>query len=70
MKHIKAKFLKDEKPVGRAYTYKTSDDVIPGDIVLNEKGSKLQVVDETVDEEWIAVYGTDKIATVCKCKEE
>lgn len=70
MIYIKAKFLKDEKPVGRAYTYKTSDDVIPGDIVMNERGSKLQVIEETIDEEWISAYGTDKIATVSKCKEE
>ena len=37
-----------------------------GDIVTNDKGSKLTVVDEPVDAAWIKVYGADKVAVVKK----
>lgn len=66
MQFIKAKFLKDNQPTGRAYTYKTEDDVKVGDFVTNEKGSKLIVVDEPVDSAWIMAYGADKISVVKK----
>ena len=66
MQYIKAKFLKEDKPTGRAYTYRTEDDVKPGDIVTNDKGSKLTVVDEPVDAALIKAYGTDKVAVVKK----
>ena len=66
MKYIKAKFLKDGKPTGRGYTYKAGDDVNPGDIVKNVNGTKLMVLDETVDEEWLKAYGAENIATVEK----
>lgn len=61
---IKAKFQKDGKPYGRSYTYQTDDDVKPGDIVVNNKETKLEVVDEPVDEEWVKAYGESRIAVV------
>lgn len=62
MQYIKAKYMIP----GRSYTFKTEDDVKPGDIVTNDKGSKLTVVDEPVDVAWIKAYGADKVAVVKK----
>lgn len=70
MQYIKAKFIKQDKPTGRAYTYRTEDDVNPGDMVTDSKGSKLIVVDEAVDAAWILAYGSDKIGVVKKYAEE
>ena len=69
MQYIKAKFLKEDKATGRAYTYRTEDDVKLGDIVTDSKGSKLMVVDEPVDVEWIRAYGADKVGIVKKYEE-
>ena len=69
MQYIKAKFLKEDKPTGRAYTYRTESDVKPGDIVTDSKGSRLQVVDEPVDAEWIMAYGAEKVGIVKKYME-
>ena len=66
MKFLKAKFLKQDKPTGRSYTYRTEDDVHPGDIVTDVRGSKLAVVDENVDMGWVETYGADKVAKVSK----
>lgn len=63
-KYIKVKFLKNGKPSGRAYTYRTPVNVTPGDIVqINEKGQGI-VVDESVDMDWVEVYGADKIKCI------
>ena len=62
MQYIKAKFENSK----RSYTYRTDDSVKPGDIVTNDKGSKLTVLDEPVDAVWIKVYGADKVAVVKK----
>lgn len=62
MQYIKAKYMIP----GRSYTFKTEDNVKPGDIVTNDKGSKLTVVDEPVDAAWIKAYGADKVAVVKK----
>ena len=62
MQYIKAKFENSK----RSYTYCTEDNVKPGDIVTNDKGSKLTVVDEPVDAAWIKAYGADKVAVVKK----
>lgn len=70
MQYIKAKFLKDNKPIGRAYTYRAADDVKAGDVVKNVNGTKLMVTDEPVDENWLKTYGTENIATVEKYVEE
>ena len=66
MQYIKAKFMKDGNPTGRAYTYACETEVKPGDIVTNDKGSKLTVVDEPVDAAWIMAYGADKVGVVKK----
>ena len=66
MNYIKAKFMKDDKPTGRAYTYACEADVKPGDIVTNDKGSKLIVVDEQVDMACVEAYGADKVGVVKK----
>lgn len=62
MQYIKAKFENSKQ----SYTYRTDDSVKPGDIVTNDKGSKLTVVDEPVDAAWIKAYGADKVAVVKK----
>ena len=62
MQYIKAKFENSK----RSYTYRTEDDVKPGDIVTNDKGSKLTVVDEKMDEGWVMAYGVGNIAVVKK----
>ena len=69
MKFIKAKFMKDNQPSGRSYTYRCKDDVKAGDIVTNGKGSKLVVADEEVDMAWVEAYGADKIGVVKKYEE-
>lgn len=58
--------MKDGNPTGRAYTYKAADDIKAGDIVRNVNGTKLMVVDEPVDENWLKTYGAENIATVEK----
>ena len=60
MQYIKAKFENSK----RSYTYRTEDSVKPGDIVTNDNGSNLTVVDEPVDAAWIKAYGEDKVAVV------
>ena len=62
MQYIKAKFENSK----RGYTYQTEDDVKPGDIVTNDKGSKLTEVNESVDAAWIMAYGADKVGMVKK----
>lgn len=66
MQYIKAKFMKQGKSAGRAYTYKIEDDVKPGDTVSDAKGSKLLVVDEPVNIAWVETYGADKVGVVKK----
>lgn len=66
MNYIKCKFLRGDKPSGRAYTYRTEVDVKPGDLVTDGKGSKLVVVGEPVDSDWIMAFGADKLAVVKK----
>lgn len=64
MNYVKAKFLKSDKPSGRAYTYRCEAKVEVGDMVTDAKGSKLVVVDEPVDLTWVETYGADKVAVV------
>jgi len=66
MNYVKAKFLKSDKPSGRAYTYRCEAKVEAGDMVTDAKGSKLVVVDEPVDSDWIMAFGADKLAVVKK----
>ena len=65
MNYIKAKFPNST----RSYAYRTEDSVKAGDSVVNVKGAKLTVTDETVDMKWVEAYGSDKMAVVKKCDE-
>lgn len=65
MQYIKAKYTNST----RSYTYRTEDNVKAGDTVVNAKGAKLMVTDETVDMKWVETYGVDKVAVVKKCDE-
>ena len=65
MNYIRAKFPNST----RSYTYRTDDDVKAGDMVVNAKGAKLTVTDETVDMKWVETYGADKVAVVKKYEE-
>ena len=66
MNYVKAKFIKEGKPYGKSYTYKTADEVQPGNIVVNSKGAKLMVMDEPVDAGWILVCGDIRVGIVKK----
>ena len=65
MNYIKAKFPNST----RSYVYRTEDSVKSGDTVVNAKGVKLTVTDETVDMKWVKTYGDDKTAVVKKYEE-
>lgn len=65
MTYIKAKY----ESSNRSYTFRTEDSVSAGDIVVNAKGQKLTVVDESVDMAWVETYGADKVAVVKKYEE-
>ena len=65
MNYIKAKFPNST----RSYVYRTEDYVKAGDTVVNAKGVKLTVTDESVDMKWVETYGVDKMAVVKKYEE-
>ena len=65
MQYIKAKFQNST----RSYVYRTEDSVKAGDTVVNSKGVKLTVTDESVDMKWVETYGADKMAVVKKYEE-
>ena len=65
MNYIKAKFPNRT----RSYVYRTDDSVKAGDTVVNAKGVKLTVTDESVDMKWVETYGADKMAVVKKYEE-
>lgn len=65
MNYIKAKYPNSK----RSYVYRTEDSVKAGDTVVNSKGAKLTVTDETVDMKWVDTYGADKVAVVKKYEE-
>ena len=65
MQYIKAKFPSST----RSYVYRTEDSVKAGDTVVNAKGVKLTVTDESVDMKWVETYGADKMAVVKKYEE-
>ena len=65
MQYIKAKFPNST----RSYVYRTEDSVKAGDTVVNAKGAKLTVTDESVDMKWVETYGSDNVAVVKKCDE-
>lgn len=64
MQFIKAKYIRNGVPAGRSYTFKSNEDFQPGSKVIDGRGSKLIVVDEPVDAEWIKAYGGENIGVV------
>lgn len=69
MDYIKVKFLKNGKPSGRSYTYRTPIDVVPGDTVQINSSAKGIVVEADVPEEEIKAY-RDKVKTIVGLAEE
>ena len=65
MNYIKAKFPNST----RSYVYRTEDSVKSGDTVVNAKGVKLTVTDESVDMKLVETYGADNVAVVKKYEE-
>ena len=65
MNYIKAKFQNST----RIYVYRTEDSVKAGDTVVNSRGVKLTVTDESVDMKRVETYGADKMAVVKKYEE-
>ena len=65
MNYIKAKFPNST----RSYTYRTEDNVKAGDTVVNAKGAKLTVTDESVEMAWVETYDADMVAVVKKYEE-
>ena len=65
MNYIKAKCPNST----RSYVYRTEDSVKAGDTVVNSKGVKLTVTDESVDMKWVETYGADNMAVVKKYEE-
>ena len=63
---VKVKFLKHNKPHGRAYTYKVPEGLLleTGDIVQVNLKSTGIVVDEEIDVEWLKTYGTENIKEI------
>lgn len=66
MKYIRAKY----PHFARSYTFRTEDDVKAGDTVVNAKGAKLTVTEESVDMAWVETYGSERIAVVKKYEEK
>lgn len=66
MKYYKAKFLKQGKPTGRAYTYKSQLELTPGELVELPGGSHGVVLDEPVDMEWVETYCSENLKEIMK----
>ena len=69
---VKVKFLKDNKPYGRAYTYKVPEGQIleVGDIVQVNKKATGIVVNEEIDIEWLKTYGSENVKEILGKVEE
>lgn len=63
---IKVKFLKDDKPYGRAYTYKAPEGELyrVGDLVQINESAVGIVADEEIDIHWLKNYGTENIKEI------
>lgn len=62
--YIKVKFLKNNQPTGRSYTYRTPVPVSPSDIVQIGTTKKGVVMDEPVDTGWVETYGAENIKEI------
>lgn len=70
MQFIKVRFIKNGKPFGRSYTYRSPEEVSPGDKVELPGGGHGIVVDEPVDADWIKTYGTENLKEIVAKVEE
>ena len=66
---FKARYLKDDKPHGKAYTFKADFDVNPGDVV-RANGKRVMAIADEVDNDFIQRYGKDKITVVVPLESE
>ena len=69
---VKVKFLKDNKPHGRAYIYNVPEGLLleTGDIVqINSKSTGI-VVDEEIDVAWLKTYGAENLKEIIGKVEE
>lgn len=69
MNYVKVRYLKNDKLQGRAYTFQTDENLMPGDIV-DISGKHGIVVDEPVDMEWVESYGVENLKSVVRHVEE
>lgn len=68
MQFIKVKFLKNGQPQGRGYTYKSEEELLPGDKV-DLGGGRHGVVVGIANEDDVKRIGVDKIKYICgKCE--
>lgn len=70
MNFAKVRILKNGQPTGRAYTYRSLEELQPGDKVELDGGKHGIVVDETVDAGWIMSYGADEIKQIIRKVED
>lgn len=66
MNFYKAKYLRNNVPAGRAYTFKSDEVLLPGKKAETAEGKHVQIVNEPVDMAWVETYGADKVAVVKK----
>lgn len=66
--YIKAKYLKNDVPAGRAYTFESEDEVNVGD-KLSAGNAAVVVTEVAISEEEVAPY-KDKIKKVQKVEED
>lgn len=64
MQLIKAKYIKNGKPAGVAYTFRSAELVVPGDKVLLPGGGHGVVVEGEIDMEWVNSYGEENIKII------
>ena len=65
MKILKARYIRKGVPNGRALTFKSKENLLPGELIKYGQG-KLIVVDEPIDEEWLKAYGEENIKEVSR----
>lgn len=64
MQLIKARYIKNGKPSGGTYTFRSTEPVVPGDKVLLPGGGHGIVVDGEIDMEWVNSYGEGNIKVI------
>lgn len=66
MEFYKAKYLKNNTPAGRTYTFKSEQELLPGDKCETPDKKHVQIVDEPVDMAWVETYGAEMVAVLKK----